>query len=201
MSTTLNSFNHVLCEFIEELSLTFDEVPQIKLYKAGLPSLLTQDERAGLNFFMNAVRSHGNRIMAKDETLFSEDAIDLGMGLSVSELWHAEGLDDDTRNAIWNYLTSLFILGMTIESLDSDMLGAIENLANETANKLKNQGGGLDISNMLPDLMSSVGGILGAGPIDGSDQQMGEILQSVMSSMNFSGMQNLLPPQEDDMDV
>jgi len=200
MSTTLQTFNHTLCEFIDELSLTFDEVPQIKLYKAGLPALLQQDERAALKYFVNATKHVGDRIVQKDATIFDEDAIDLGMGLRVSDLWHAEGLDDDTRDAIWNYLTSLFILGTTIDSLDEKMLGAIETLANETAQKLKNQGDGLDLASVLPGLMQSVGGILGSDLGGGAgDPGLQDVLQSVMGSMNFSGMRDMLPaPDEDD---
>jgi len=189
MSVTLQTFNHTLCEFIDELSLTFDDVPQIKLYKAGLPALLAQDERAALEFFMDATRAHADKIMKKDSSLFEEDAIDLGMGLKISDLWHADGLDDDTRGAIWNYLSSLFILGMTIDSLDENMLSSIENLANQTAAKLKSKGS-MDLGAMLPDLMQSVGGILGnQGMIDGaSEPGFQNVLQSMLGGMDLTGL-------------
>ena len=201
MSTTLRTFNHTLCEFLDELSLTFDEVPQIKLYKAGLPALLQQDERAALTYFMNATRDHADKIMKKDASLFEEDAIDLGMNLRISDLWHAEGLDDETRNAMWNYLSSLFILGMTIDSLNENMLSSIENLANETAKKLKDQGS-MDLGAMLPGLMQSVGGILGNADMatGANDPGFQNVLNSMLGGMGLpGGMQGMLQGgQEDD---
>jgi len=181
MSTTLQTFNHTISEFLDELSLTFEEVPQIKLYQAGLPALLEKDERTALKFFMNATKKHGDKIISKDPSLFEEDVVDLGMNLHLSDLWHADGLDDDTREAIWNYLSSLFILGTTIDSLDDSMLQSIETLANNTARQLKAQGS-MDIASVLPGLFQSV-------------------IQSVMGSMNFAGMQDMLPGPEDDDDM
>lgn len=200
MSTTLQTFNHTISEFLDELSLTFEEVPQIKLYQAGLPALLEKDERAALKFFMNATKKHGDKIISKDPSLFEEDAVDLGMNLRLSDLWHADGLDDDTREAIWNYLSSLFILGTTIDSLDDSMLQSIETLANNTARQLKAQGS-MDIASVLPGLMQSVGGILGSGAPDTSDPNFQSVIQSVMGSMNFAGMQDMLPGPEDDDDM
>lgn len=203
MSTTLRTFNHTMLEFFDELSLTFDDVPQIQLYKNALPGMLEQNDRAALEFFMNATKAHGEKIMAKDSSLFDEDAIDLGMNLRLSDLWHAEGLDDDSRNAIWNYLSSLFILGTTIQSLDDNMLQSIENLANQTAQQIKEQGS-MDMSAILPGLMQSVGGILGSGAGGGTDPNdpgFQNIVQSVLGGMNLSGMKNMLPQADDDDDM
>ena len=201
MSTTIQTFNYTLTEFLEELSLTFDDVPQITLYKNTLPSILKNDERAGLNFFMNATRVHGDQIMNKDESMFDGDAIDLGMNLKISDLWHAEGLDEGTKDAMWNYLSTLFVLGMTLEGLSGDILNSIEDIAKTAAEQLKTQGN-LDMSSLLPGLIENVSGMFGAEAPDLNDPTFQNMMQSIMGTMTGGSIGDILPAiEENDEDM
>ena len=157
--TTLNSFNHMLKEFVPELSATFPDYPQITLFKAGLPGMLEENPRCGLDSFMKATSPYGDKIMQADESFFEAD-IDLGMGLKLNELWHADGLDADTRKAIFSYVSSLYVLGITIQSLDPSILNGIEDIAKNAAATMK-ETGTVDISSMLPQMMSQVGSLMG----------------------------------------
>lgn len=189
--TTLASFNHMLKEFVGELSVTFPEYPQIALFKAGLPAMLESNERYGLDAFMKAVSPHGEKIMAGDESFFQED-MDLGMGLKLNELWTADGLDAETKKAIFSYVSTLFVLGMTIQALDPKMLSGIEDIAKNAAASMK-ASGSLDMTSMLPNMMQQVGTLMGVGAPDTSDPKFQALMGTIGESLAAGGVNDILP--------
>ena len=69
-----------------------------------------------------------------------------------------------TKNAIWQYLQTLNILGMTITTIPADMLSMVEGAAAKCAESM--QGGGGDEKSMMSGmsgLFSSMSGLLGGG--------------------------------------
>jgi hypothetical protein len=183
--TTIAAFNHSLKEFLGDLAATFPEKSDITFYDHMLPALLKTDQRAGLSFFMNATRDHGTQILQRDASFFDHD-IYIGKGLNLTDLWNDPGLDDASKDVIWNYLNTLYVLGMTLEGVSDDMLQGIESLAQSTAEKLKS--GDQSLESMLPGLMSSVGSIMGVNVPEGDDApDFTELLNGVMGSMG--GMQ------------
>jgi len=187
--TTIAAFNHTLTEFLSDLAGTFPEKTDISFYEHMLPTLLKANEKAGLTFFMNATREHGDKIMAKDESLFSQP-IYIGKGLDLADLWNDSGLDQTSKDAIWNYLNTLYVLGMTLEGISDDMLHGIESLAQSTAQKLKS--GEETLETMLPNIMSSVGNIMGVDVPQGEDApDFNQLLSSVMASMGGGGQKQL----------
>lgn len=179
--TTLDSFNHMLKEFVAELSATFPEYPQITLFKAGLPGMLEGNPRYGLETFMKATSPHGDKILQNDEAFFEED-IDLGMGLKLNDLWHADGLDDETRKAIFSYVSTLHVLGMTIQSVNPDILSGIESIAKNAAASMK-ESGSVDIASMLPQMMSQVGQLVGVETPDPSDPTFASLMSMLGDSV------------------
>jgi hypothetical protein len=178
-STTVRSFNHILEEFVDELSETFNDYPQIMLFKAGLPGMLEKDPWYGVNTMMETLAPHGEKIMNNDRTFFEED-LHLGMGLKLNQLWQ-EDLDDDTRDAIANYVSTLFMLGMTLKSIDPNLMQQIEGIAQTAAMGMKQQGK-MDVASMLPGMIQQVGGLLGAQSQD-IDAAMGGEMQQMMQGM------------------
>jgi hypothetical protein len=73
----------------------------------------------------------------------------------------ASDISDGTRNAIWQYLQTLNILGMTITTIPADMLSMVEGAAAKCAESI--QGGGDEKSLMsgMSSLFSSMSGLLG----------------------------------------
>jgi len=183
--TTVATFNKTLLDFIADLSETFDDVSEIGLLKALVPSLIRDNEMAAVDLFMAAMTPYSKSIVNRDASMFDAPVI-LGT-LDVSTLWNADGLDDATRSAILDYVNSLFVLGMTLQKVDGAVLGQIESLAGDAAKSLK-QSGSLDIASVLPGLMQNVGSMLGMKPDeipDMNDPEMKKILDSVMQ--NFTG--------------
>jgi hypothetical protein len=179
--TTIAAFNHSLKEFLGDLASTFPEKADIAFYEQMLPALLKTNEKAGLAFFMDATRLHGDKILQRDVTFFDQP-IYIGKGLNLTDLWNDPGLDDESKDVIWNYLNTLYVLGMTLEGISNDMLQGIESLAQSTAEKLKN--GDETFESVLPTLMSSVGNIMGVSIPDGDDApDFTSLLGGVMASM------------------
>lgn len=206
MTTTVRSFNHILEEFVDELSETFSDYPQIQLFKAGLPGMLEQDEWYGVNTLMETLTPHGDKILNNDRTFFEEE-LHLGMGLKLNQLWREE-LDDDTRDAIANYVSTLFMLGMTLKSITPDIMSKIESIAQSAAMDMKMKGGQMDMASMLPGMIQQVGGLLGAQSQD-IDSAMGGEMQAMMQGLvgqvsNVVGgpalMQSMQPPSIEDVE-
>lgn len=204
--TTVRSFNHILEEFVDELSETFSDYPQIQLFKAGLPGMLEQDEWYGVNTLMETLTPHGDKILNNDRTFFEEE-LHLGMGLKLNQLWREE-LDDDTRDAIANYVSTLFMLGMTLKSITPDIMSKIESIAQSAAMDMKMKGGHMDMASMLPGMIQQVGGLLGAQSQD-IDSAMGGEMQAMMQGLvgqvsNVVGgpalMQSMQPPSIEDVE-
>jgi hypothetical protein len=190
--TTLGSFNHMLQEFVAELATTFPDYPQITLFKAGLPGMIEENPRACLDTYMKATSPHGDKIMAGDQSFFEAD-IDLGMGLKLNDLWHAEGLDDETRKAMFSYVSTLFVLGMTIQSLDPSILNGIEGIAKDAAASIK-ESGSTDISSVLPQMMSRVGSLMGVDTPNPNDPAFQNLMSMMGQGMNPSSMNNGMLP-------
>ena len=164
---------------------TFDDVAEIGLLRAMIPSLINDNEQAALKLYMDALRPYGEKLVKKDHTIFEAPLV-IGT-LDVSTLWHADGLDDGTREAIMNYISTLFVLGMTLENVDGEMLNNIEKMAADAASTLK-ESGSIDIAAVLPGLMQNVGTMMGMRPEEipsMDDPKMKELLNSVMK--NFTG--------------
>lgn len=183
--TTLASFNHMLQEFVSELSATFPDYPQITIFKAGLPAMLQENPASGLESFMKATSPHGDKILGGDDSFFQQD-IDLGMGLKLNDLWAAEGLDTETRKAIASYVSTLYVLGMTIQSLDPTILNGIEDIAKDAAASIK-ESGSMDMSMLLPQMMSKVGNLMGVAAPDPNDPQFQSLMGMFGSSMASTG--------------
>jgi hypothetical protein len=69
-------------------------------------------------------------------------------------------MSENTRAATWQYLQTLYMLGTTITSIPDDTLKMIEGIAKECADKMQNDGGGID----QDALMKMMGGMLGNLP-------------------------------------
>jgi len=183
--TTIAAFNRLLTDFVADLSDTFEDVPQMAVFKSSLPMILQTNARGGLQMFMNSVRAYGEKILKKDVSMF--DAPLMIGGLDVSQLWHVEGLDEGSRTAIMNYINTLFTLGLALETVDAPVLENIEQLAKDAAAHME-QTGTIDFQAMLPGLMQNVGSLLGADMPDMNDPKLQGVLDSVMANFMGPGM-------------
>lgn len=116
---------------------------------------------------MKSVGPHAQKLMAKDESFFMQHAseIEFLRDIQLDKIWTPE-TSDNTKNAIWQYMQTLHILGTTLSMFPPETLSAIENAAKKVA-----ESGAFDpsaISGLLGGLMSGGGdnplaALLGSG--------------------------------------
>jgi hypothetical protein len=141
--------------FVDELVQTFPDVPNFKKYQMVLQMARKANPRKIMTAFMDSVSPHSTKIMAKDETIWANEAltIDFLKELQINTIWTPE-LSNNTKDAIWQYLQTLYILGTTISMLPQDTLDMIEKVAKQCVD---NMGDEKDISASLGGLVNLLG--------------------------------------------
>lgn len=137
--TTYKAFNSMLSEFFTDLADTFDEYTVITDAKIMLDGLMAADEctEIPMGTFVEVFKPHADLIMTKDAKLFDVCEIPMITGgeFDMAKEWTA--LEDDNREAIWNYIQQLFLTGTTILSMSGEVLSSIESLAKGCMQKVE----------------------------------------------------------------
>jgi hypothetical protein len=156
--TSVGTFNDMLTQFINELIQTFPEEKAFKKYQTSLDIMRKANPRKCVDTFMKTAGKYSNQIMAKDDSFFSDFD-----ELPINKYWNDE-LSDGTKSAIWQYLQTLNILGMTISNIPAEMLSMVEGAAAKCAESMQNGEGGMDEKSLMSgmsSLFSSMTGMLG----------------------------------------
>jgi hypothetical protein len=157
---SVTAFNDMMGQFLVELHKTFPEEKGIKKMMTSFDILKSTNPRLVVDAYMKGVTPYADKISSKDETFLIEeiDTIDFLKDLNIKSYW--EQMSENTRAATWQYLQTLYMLGTTITSIPDDTLKMIEGIAKECADKMQNDGGGID----QDALMKMMGGMLGNLP-------------------------------------
>lgn len=160
--TSVSAWNEMMEQFLSELLQTFPEEKAVKKYITSFDLLRKSNPRKCVEGYMVEATKVQDKIMAKDASFFlSDDYNGIISDLNLKKHWTPE-LSDNTKEAIWQYLQTLYVLGTTITMIPQETLDVIENVASQTAEKMQNGQGGLDPS-ALTGLFSSLGNMLGNG--------------------------------------
>lgn len=132
--SSLDAFNDMMAQFLNELVLTFPEEKSIQKFQATFEVARTAMPRSILDGFMKSVGPHSAKLMAKDESFFIEHAKDIEFlrDVNLDKVWTPE-TSAQTKAAIWQYMQTLHILGTTLTMFPPDTLAAIENAAKKCA--------------------------------------------------------------------
>jgi len=155
----VNAFNDMLGQFLVELHKTFPEEKDVKKMMTSFEVLRTTSPRLVVDGFMKGVSPYADRISAKDETfLLNEiDTIDFLKELNIKSYWTR--MSTGTKDATWQYLQTLYMLGTTITSIPADTLNLIEGIAKDCAEKMETEGGELDQAALMKMMGSMLGGL------------------------------------------
>ena len=143
--TTISAFNDMMAQFLEELVQTFPEEPAMKKYQVSFDMLRSANARLCMENFMANVGPYSQHIMAKDDSFFLNNP-DVFTDFKLSNIW-TDNVSDVTKNAIWQYLQTLYILGNTISALPDSTLTMIEQMAKKCAQDVN--AGTLDTSALM----------------------------------------------------
>jgi hypothetical protein len=95
--------------------------------------------------FMQSVGPYSQHIMSKDDSFFLNNP-EVFKDFKLNNIWTLD-VSDTTKNAIWQYLQTLYILGNTISALPGDTLSMIEQMAKKCAGEMS--AGSLDTSALM----------------------------------------------------
>lgn len=161
MATTTNAFNDMMQQFLDELVLTFPNEKKLAKYQATFILLRKASPKKPLNEFMESVTPYANHLMQKDEEFFKTHAAEVPFldDLDIKRLWNSE-LSDSTKNAIWQYLQTLYILGTTLNALPPETLSMIESVATQCASQIQENATAPDGSIDQDALMNTMSGLM-----------------------------------------
>lgn len=158
--SSVSAWNDMMEQFITELEKTFPEEKSIKKYRTSFDLLRKSNPRKCVEAYMAEVGPYQEKIMAKDESFFVDGKCDseLFKEMNLVKYWTPD-LSQNTKDAIWQYLQTLYILGTTISVIPQDAMNMIENVAAKCAGDIQ-KNGQID-EKALTGLFSSLGGMLG----------------------------------------
>ena len=155
--TSVSAWNDMMEQFISELEQTFPEEKSIKKYKSSFELLRKSNPRKCIDSYMSEITKYQEKIMKKDESFFLENNDSIIKELNIKQHWN-DDLSNKTKDAIWQYLQTLYMLGLTITMIPQDALGMIEDVAKKCAGNIQ-ENGNID-EKALTNLFGSLGGML-----------------------------------------
>ena len=158
--SSINAFNDMMGQFLAELHKTFPEERGIKKCMSGFEIMRTSNPRLVVDGFMASVTPFADKISAKDDTFFINEAKNLDFLKDVKLEEHWAGISDGTKDAIWQYIQTLYMLGTTISSIPEDTHSMIEKVAKQCADQLDMDGSNIDESALMKTMQGMLGGML-----------------------------------------
>lgn len=157
--TSVTAFNDMMGQFLTELHSAFPEEKGLKKYMAAFELMRGTNGRMIVEGFMANISPHVEKINARDETFFLEQAgtIDFLKDINLAQCWPKAS--EGTRGAIWQYIQTLYMLGTTITAIPPETLSMIETVAKQCADKMQGEDGEMNIDEA--QLMKSMQGLLG----------------------------------------
>lgn len=159
-SMSLDAFNNTLLAFIDQLQVLFKKdaalSSNLKNGRDAISIMVNSKptKRQPLTMFVEAVTPYVQQIKERDDEFFIEHLGDIPFlqGLeSLPKLWRDGKISSDNKDAIWQYLNVLCMVGVTIHTLPPETMDAVEEIA-----KTITQDG-------APDAMENVAGLMGGG--------------------------------------
>ena len=121
----IKTFNQVMDEFFNELIEIFPEEPKIKVQYNLFQTLCKTNIRKPCNEFMLGSVPYLEKIAMKDEDFFvSPEQPKLLKSMNISKLWSSD-ISDNTKDAIWRYIKSFFIIGIKVVQMPPESLALI----------------------------------------------------------------------------
>ena len=123
--------------FLSELSQTFPTHTPLKVYMTKFEVLKKSNPRAVLNKFIEHITPYGEYIQNRDETVFQQEIVPFLKEISFKECWESADANEETKNAIWSHLSSLYFFATTIATIPEGLMTNIEALAREYAGQME----------------------------------------------------------------
>lgn len=164
-----DTFNALALEFVKELSEVFPENTVLAECVKNFDTIVGEDPKKPMDFLMKVAGDKTEAINSKDDAIFDDITIP---GMVIKEMWNSTS--ENTKEAIWQYLSTLHMLASTLGNTSGELMSGIEDMAMEFANKMAQ--GSMDVPTMLNEVMQRVQ-TLDLSSLDGAD--IGAITKSL----------------------
>ena len=172
MATTVSAFNDMMQQFLDELVLTFPEEKSFVKFQASFSLIRKTRPRMVLENYMKSIGPVSSQMMEKNEAYFKENADDIPIlkEMNLMKIW-TDDLSQSTKDAIWKYLQTLYILATTITALPAETLSMIESVAELCAKQMTEEGLTTEEA-----LMRNMSGLMASmmGPTGGLEKKISE---------------------------
>lgn len=191
--SSISAWNEYLKSFINELCETFPECPDLFALLGVVDVMIDDDEHSVLHKFIEEIEPHTEALTNMDEAFFLEADIDFLKKLGVKQYWTPD-LEQETKQAIWQYLQTLLVMGKTILSVPPEMLRMLEDYANKITSQMED--GEMDPSQL--DLQSlGLGAIRhmqsgGGSSASQAAGMFGNIFENMSQQPEIANMGNML---------
>ena len=164
--TAISAFNDMMEQFISDLARTFPEEKGIKKYHASFDIMRKTNPRKCVEKYMEVIGPYISKITVKDDSFLNEN-VGFLTDINLRKHWTPD-LSQNTKDAIWQYLQTLYMLGTTIISIPADTLLMIERIASQCAEQMQGgEGGTIDEASLMNSMSSILGGLGGMGGLAG----------------------------------
>tara|TARA_B110000503_G_C7158765_1_gene418626 strand:+ start:2383 stop:2868 length:486 start_codon:yes stop_codon:yes gene_type:complete len=156
---SVTAFNEMMGQFLVELHKTFPEEKGIKKMLTSFDLLKTANPRLVVDGFMSGVTPYAEQLSSRDEKFFIDEIknVEFLKELDFTTLWDIMSVN--TKDATWQYLQTLYMLGTTILSIPPETLTMIESLAKDCADKLENGDEEINQDALMKMISSMMGGL------------------------------------------
>jgi hypothetical protein len=157
--TSVTAFNDMLTQFLVELHKTFPDEKGIKKVMTTVDLLKSTNPRSIVDLYMKGIGPYAQKISEKDEKFLLEEIekIEFLKEFNIGNYWGKAS--ENTKNAVWQYLQTLYMLGTTITAIPADTLSMIENIAKDCADKMQD-GDNLDQDALMKAMGNMLGGMM-----------------------------------------
>lgn len=139
------AFNNALKTFLDELSSVFPEEVQLKMFLASFDAVVAMQPQGPMDMFMQALSPYASLVTNRDPALFDSVAFP---GAELGRLWKQD-LSAQTREAVWDHLNLLLLLGTIIKSMPPELLAGVETMAQSCIEQMQKNGGQLDLGSLF----------------------------------------------------
>ena len=167
---SVSAFVSILEEFTNDIYKTFPEDEKIKDFVKTLEEKkeTPEGQKELLQIFNEGVKGDNAQLLTQKQSKFFKRS-SFCRNLNLHNL--AKTMSHQSRDAIWQYLNTMYVLNTTISNIPSELLSTIETMAEQCASQMGSGSG-----EQMPDMSTLMAG-----------------MQNMMSSMNAGGgMQNMM---------
>jgi len=129
--TTIKAFNEMMGQFLDDISGSFPEDKAIQDARAA-----KRDGRDPYDRFMKQIGPWIVPMMQRNDSFFCEEN-EFCKELELHIIWKREDCTDKCKAAIWQWLSSLYTISMTLSMFPPETLAMLESAAEGVAKNMQ----------------------------------------------------------------